>query len=80
MRHLLLLEVVRLVTIELADKASGTTRRDRGSGKEQRVSGNWIFVLFLIYTSAKELSARLGHGELIKIFFRRSSELAPPHR
>jgi hypothetical protein len=36
----------------------------------------WIFVLFLIYTSIEELSARLGHGELIKIFFtRRSSEM-----
>jgi hypothetical protein len=35
----------------------------------------WIFVLFLIYTSIEELNARLGHGELMKIFFtRRSSE------
>jgi hypothetical protein len=35
----------------------------------------WIFVLFLIYTSIVELNARLGDGELEKIFFtRRSSE------
>jgi hypothetical protein len=39
----------------------------------------WIFVLFLIYTSVEELNARLGHGELRKIFFTwRSSELTPP--
>ena len=41
----------------------------------------WIFVLFLIYTSVSELNARLGDGELRKIFFsRRSSKtkLAPP--
>jgi hypothetical protein len=31
----------------------------------------WIFVLFLIYTSVEELNARLGDGELMKIFFRR---------
>jgi hypothetical protein len=35
----------------------------------------WIFVLFLIYTSVSELNARLGNGELRKIFFaRRSSQ------
>ena len=41
----------------------------------------WILVLFLIYTSVSELNARLGDGELRKIFFsRRSSKtkLAPP--
>src|SRR3984957_15260736 len=32
----------------------------------------WIFVLFLIYTSVAELNARLGKGELVKIFFRTS--------
>ena len=38
----------------------------------------WIFVLFLIYTSVSELNARLGDGELMKIFFtRRSSEMKP---
>jgi hypothetical protein len=31
----------------------------------------WIFVLFLIYTSVEELNARLGDGELMKIFFQR---------
>ena len=31
----------------------------------------WIFVLFLIYTSVAELNARLGKGELAKIFFTR---------
>jgi hypothetical protein len=31
----------------------------------------WIFVLFLIYTSVAELNARLGDGELRKIFFTR---------
>jgi hypothetical protein len=31
----------------------------------------WIFVLFLIYTSIAELNGRLGHGELVKIFFTR---------
>src|SRR5438132_14413692 len=31
----------------------------------------WIFVLFLIYTSVEELNARLGDGELMKIFFTR---------
>jgi hypothetical protein len=35
----------------------------------------WIFVLFLIYTSVVELNARLGKGELVKVFFtRRPSE------
>jgi hypothetical protein len=38
----------------------------------------WIFVLFLIYTSVEELNARLGDGELMRIFFtRRSSEMKP---
>jgi hypothetical protein len=31
----------------------------------------WIFVLFLVYTSGAELNARLGEGELVKIFFTR---------
>jgi hypothetical protein len=36
----------------------------------------WIFVLFLMYTSASELNALLGRGTLRKIFFaRRSPEL-----
>jgi hypothetical protein len=29
----------------------------------------WILVLFLIYTSVAELNARLGNGNLLKIFF-----------
>ena len=29
----------------------------------------WIFVLFLVYTAVAELNARLGNGELLKIFF-----------
>ena len=33
----------------------------------------WIFVLFLIYTSVEELNARLGDGELRKMFFSRRS-------
>jgi hypothetical protein len=33
----------------------------------------WIFVLFLIYTSVEGLNARLGDGELMKIFFTRRS-------
>ncbi len=38
----------------------------------------WILVLFLIYTSVTELNARLGRGELMKIFFtRRSPGLKP---
>jgi hypothetical protein len=38
----------------------------------------WIFVLFLVYTSLEELNARLGDGELMKIFFTgRSSEMKP---
>jgi hypothetical protein len=38
----------------------------------------WILVLFLIYTSVEELNARLGDGELLKIFFtKRSSEMKP---
>jgi len=36
----------------------------------------WIFVLFLIYVTADELSTLFGHRELYKIFFtRRSSQL-----
>jgi hypothetical protein len=31
----------------------------------------WIFVLFLVYTSAAELNSRLGNGKLRKIFFTR---------
>jgi hypothetical protein len=38
----------------------------------------WIFVLFLIYTSVEELNARLGDGELMKIFFTRRSWEAKP--
>jgi hypothetical protein len=34
----------------------------------------WIFVLFLVYTSAAELNALLGDGELWKIFFTRRSD------
>jgi hypothetical protein len=38
----------------------------------------WIFVLFFIYTSAAELDARLGRGELARIFFsRRASKVKP---
>ena len=41
----------------------------------------WIFVLFLIYTSVSELNARLGNGELGKMFFSRcSSETKLSHR
>jgi hypothetical protein len=32
----------------------------------------WIFTLFLIYTTAAELSALFGEGELTRIFFTRS--------
>jgi hypothetical protein len=36
----------------------------------------WIFVLFLIYTTAADLNTLFGQGELYKVFFtRRSSEL-----
>ena len=38
----------------------------------------WIFVLFLIYTSIEELNARLGNGELMKIFFTRRSSIMKP--
>jgi len=41
----------------------------------------WIFLLFLVYTSVEEMNARLGDGELMKIFFsRRLSGMrsAPP--
>ena len=33
----------------------------------------WIFVLFLVYTSLAELNARLGKGELSRLFFTRRS-------
>lgn len=33
----------------------------------------WIFVLFLIYTTAVQLNTVFGHGELFKIFLTRSS-------
>jgi hypothetical protein len=33
----------------------------------------WIFVLFLVYVTASEVSALLGDGELFKIFFTRPS-------
>src|SRR5580704_4349115 len=33
----------------------------------------WIFFLFLIYTAVAELNARLGAGELLKIFFTKRS-------
>jgi hypothetical protein len=36
----------------------------------------WIFVLFLVYTSVSELHARLGNGELMKIFFNGRSSKA----
>ena len=39
----------------------------------------WIFVLFLIYTSVSELNARLGEGELAKIFFGRRPSGIPFH-
>jgi hypothetical protein len=57
------------------------------AGISEYVSGNfswhrfaavqiWIFVLFLIYTTASELNTLFGDGELYKIFFtRRSSKL-----
>jgi hypothetical protein len=36
----------------------------------------WVFVLFLIYTTAAEINALLGHGELYRIFFtRQTSEM-----
>ena len=38
----------------------------------------WIFVLFLIYTSVEELNARLGNGELMKIFFTGRSSIMKP--
>jgi hypothetical protein len=33
----------------------------------------WVFVLFLIYVTAAELSALFEHGELLKLFFKRRS-------
>jgi hypothetical protein len=33
----------------------------------------WIFTLFLIYTTAAELSALFGEGEIVKIFLTRGS-------
>jgi len=41
----------------------------------------WIFVLFFIYTCVAELNARLGDGELRRIFFARRSletKVKPP--
>jgi hypothetical protein len=38
----------------------------------------WIFVLFLIYTSVEELNARLGDGELMKMFFTKRSPVIKP--
>jgi hypothetical protein len=39
----------------------------------------WIFVLFFIYTSVTGLDARLGRGELARIFFhRRASKVTAP--
>jgi hypothetical protein len=36
----------------------------------------WLFVLFLVYTTASELNALFGHGEPLKILFsRRPSQL-----
>ena len=40
----------------------------------------WIFVLFLVYTSVEELNARLGKGNLLKIFFTRYSPVMKPTR
>jgi hypothetical protein len=40
----------------------------------------WIFILFLIYTSVEELNARLGDGELVKIFFTKRSSERKLHR
>jgi hypothetical protein len=38
----------------------------------------WIFVLFLIYTTAAEVNSLFGDGGLARVFFtRRSSELKP---
>jgi hypothetical protein len=34
----------------------------------------WVFVLFLIYTTASEINALLGDGELRKIFFTRRTD------
>lgn len=32
----------------------------------------WMFVLFLIFTTASELNRLIGHGMLYELFFRRS--------
>jgi hypothetical protein len=41
----------------------------------------WIFVLFLVYVTASEISDLMGDGELFKIFFtRRSTELKSTRR
>ncbi len=34
----------------------------------------WVFVLFLVYTTASEINALLGDGELRKIFFTRRTD------
>jgi hypothetical protein len=38
----------------------------------------WIFVLFLIYTSVEELNARLGSGELLRMFFAKRTAVTKP--
>jgi hypothetical protein len=38
----------------------------------------WIFVLFLIYTSVEELNARLGNGELLRMFFAKRTAVREP--
>jgi hypothetical protein len=40
----------------------------------------WIFVLFLVYVSVTELNARLGNGELTKMFFGKSSSKISSYR
>jgi hypothetical protein len=42
----------------------------------------WMFVLFLIFTTASELNRLIGHGMLYKLFFRRSggTVVIPAHR
>jgi hypothetical protein len=40
----------------------------------------WIFVLFLLYTTGKELNVRLGEGELFHILFTRHATARKPER
>jgi hypothetical protein len=41
----------------------------------------WIFVLFLIYTTASELNSLFGDGELVRVLFtRHPSELKPTRK